>query len=111
MLFGITTYEEFRIDCEDFLRNKRYIIWSKEHPNTIRLRELNRISNATYETFRADIENEDPEISGNTILGLIKVASYLLKNQIQKLEADFVKEGGLRERMTRARIKSRNQDH
>jgi len=33
---------------------------------------------------------------------------YLLDQQIRKLEQDFLNEGGLRERMTRARIETRN---
>ena len=44
------------------------------------------------------------KISANVIIGLIKVTSYLLDRQIARLERDFVKEGGLRERMTRARL-------
>ncbi|HZI31295.1 MAG TPA: four helix bundle suffix domain-containing protein, partial [Candidatus Binatia bacterium] len=33
--------------------------------------------------------------------------SYLLDQQIRRLEQDFVKAGGLRERMTRARLNYR----
>lgn len=42
------------------------------------------------------------------LIGLIKINSYLLSRQIKKLEEEFVKQGGLRERMTQARIKYRN---
>jgi four helix bundle suffix protein len=38
------------------------------------------------------------------IIGLIKVTTYLLDQQIKRLENDFLKDGGLREKMTRARI-------
>ena len=34
-------------------------------------------------------------------------ANYLLDRQLRRLEQDFLKEGGLRERMTRARLQSR----
>ena len=71
------------------------------------LRELNRLPDATYETFRKGIENPDPAICANVILGLIKVTSALLYRQIQHLETAFVTEGGLRERMTRARLTER----
>lgn len=40
---------------------------------------------------------------------LIKVTNYLLDQQIRKLEKDFLAEGGLRERMTRARIEARDE--
>jgi restriction system protein len=33
--------------------------------------------------------------------------SWLLKQQLNKLESDFLKNGGLRERMTRARLSGR----
>jgi four helix bundle suffix protein len=39
---------------------------------------------------------------------LINIASYLLARQIKALEKDFLENGGLRERMTKARIESRN---
>jgi len=65
------------------------------------------LPDATYETFRKGIENPDPAIGTNVIIGLIRVTSYLLDRQIQHLEKAFVEEGGLRERMTRARLAER----
>jgi four helix bundle suffix protein len=41
------------------------------------------------------------------IIGLIKVTTYLLDRQLRQLEQTFVKEGGLSERMIRARHKQR----
>jgi four helix bundle suffix protein len=38
---------------------------------------------------------------------LIHQANYLLDQQIRRLEQDFLKKGGLRERMTKARLESR----
>jgi four helix bundle suffix protein len=38
---------------------------------------------------------------------LNKVASYLLDQQIRRLERAFVEHGGLRERMTQARLRNR----
>ena len=81
--------------------------WPKDHAFTLRLQKLNRIPGATYETFRKGIENSDPAICANVIIGLIRVTSYLLDRQLQHLEHAFVKEGGLRERMTRARLEER----
>ena len=34
--------------------------------------------------------------------------TYLLSKQVQRLEKDFLEEGGLRERMTKSRIENRN---
>ena len=64
--------------------------------------------NPRYETFKKGIENENPEICANVMIGLIRLVSYLLYNQIKSLEQSFLKEGGLRERMTKARIELRN---
>ena len=99
--------EELLIDYEDFLRTNKLPIWDKNHRLVARLRELNKIPDGNYETFRKAIENECPEICANAMIGIIKVASYLLSQQIKSLEEAFLKEGGLRERMTKARIENR----
>ncbi len=99
--------EELLIDYRDFLRTRKLEEWSINHRFTKRLRELNRIPNSNYETFRKGIENTDMAICANVIIGLIKTTNYLLDQQIRKLEQDFLKEGGLRERMTKARIEYR----
>jgi four helix bundle suffix protein len=69
-----------------------------------------RTPDANYDTFRKAIENPEPEIRANAMIGLNKITSYLLNNQIKALEAAFLNEGGLRERMTAARINKRNKD-
>jgi four helix bundle suffix protein len=99
--------EELKIDFQDFLRTNKLPIWDKEHRLVARLRELNKIPNATYETFRKGIENESPEICANVMIGLISVVSYLLSKQIKALEIAFMNEGGLKEKMTKARIERR----
>lgn len=102
--------EELLIDYEDFLRTNKLPKWDKEHKLVARLRELNKIPNANYEIFKKAIENESPEICANVMIGLIKVVSYLLAKQIKALEEAFIKEGGLKERMTKARLNQRNKD-
>jgi four helix bundle suffix protein len=99
--------EELLADYHDFLRVRGLNEWPKDHPYARRLRELNRTPNATYEDFRKGIENPDPAISANVIIGLIQVTNYLLDQQIRSLEETFLKEGGLRERMTHARLRER----
>jgi len=100
--------EELQIDYEDFLRTSKLPIWDKDHRLVARLRELNKSTpNPTYETFKKAIEHESPEICANTMITLIKITTYLLKQQMKQLEAAFISEGGLRERMTRARLEER----
>lgn len=100
--------DELLNDYKDFLRTNKFKEWEKNHPYVARLRELNKVPNGNYETFRKGIENKNPEICANVLIGLIMVANYLLANQLKQLEKAFLSEGGLRERMTRARLQQRN---
>ncbi|MES1245506.1 MAG: four helix bundle suffix domain-containing protein [Acidobacteriota bacterium] len=99
--------EELLADYRDFLRTRRLEEWPAEHVYARRLRELNRVPNATYATFRKGIENPDPAIAANVIIGLIQVTNFLLDRQLRQLEKAFIEEGGLRERMTRVRLEGR----
>lgn len=99
--------EELLEDYRDFLRVRGLEEWHREHTFAKRLRELNRQPAADYETFRKGIEHHDPAIAANVIIGLIKVTTYLLDRQLNQLERAFVEEGGLSERMTRARLAER----
>jgi four helix bundle suffix protein len=99
--------EELREDYRDFLRLGGFEEWDKNHPYAKRLSVLARTPGAHYETFRKAVEHADPAIAANAILGLIKITTYLLDQQLRQLEKAFVKEGGLRERMTRARLNER----
>ena len=58
-------------------------------------------------TFRF-CETRPAEVVANIAICLIHQANYLLDRQIKRLEQDFLKEGGLRERMTRARLQVRD---
>ena len=101
--------EELLIDYEDFLRTQKLPIWAKDHRLVARLRELNTSTpKPTYTTFAKAIEHDSPEICANTMISLIRICTYLLKQQIKQLETAFVKEGGLKERMFKARLEERN---
>lgn len=99
--------KELLEDYRDFMRNHKITEWPADHPYAQRLRRLNRTPGANYETFKKGVEHPDPAICANVIAGLIKVTCYLLERQLRRLEQDFLKEGGLRERMTRARLAER----
>lgn len=53
------------------------------------------------------METRSPEVVANIVICLIHQANYLLDRQLRQLEQTFVEEGGLRERMTRARLRQR----
>lgn len=102
--------EELMLDYEDFLRTNKLTQWGNNHKLSLRFSELNRTDNATYQTYIKAIENPDPEICANSLRCLTNIVIYLLNQQIKTLEKEFVQQGGLRERMTKARIEHRNKN-
>ena len=100
--------EELLADYQDFLRVRKMELWDKNHPQAQAVRKLGYGSNVTYATYKNYLESSLPEVVANTIICLVHQANYLLDQQIRSLEDAFVKEGGLRERMTRARLAERN---
>ena len=100
--------EELLIDYQDYLRTNRLKLWEKDHKLTLRFRELNKTPNANYKTYIKAIEHIESEICANSMICLIKIVTWLLSQQIKSLEIAFINEGGLRERMTKARIDKRN---
>jgi len=103
--------EELLEDYRDFLRPRRLAEWETNHPYARRLSELCRVPNPVYATFQKGIEHPDPAIVANVMIGLTRVAIHLLTRQLKHLESAFIKEGGLRERMTRARLSERATPH
>ena len=98
-------------DYQDFLRVRDFKLWEKDSKEARYVRQLGHGSHVTYESFREFIESRPPEIVANIAICLIHQANYLLDQQKRRLEQDFLKEGGLRERMTRARLESRKAPH
>jgi len=100
--------EELLADYRDFLRVRDHVIWEKDSKEAQYVRKLGTRSNATYETYREFCETRPCEVVANIALCLIHQTNYLLDQQIRRLEKDFIREGGIRERMTRARLQQRN---
>ena len=99
--------EELLEDYRDFLRVRDLAIWEKDSLEARYVRGLGHRQHVTYETYREFVETRPAEVVANIATCLIHQANYLLDRQIQRLEQDFLKEGGLRERMTRARLQAR----
>jgi restriction system protein len=98
-------------DYLDFLRLRHLPIWDKDRPEALAIRRLAKPGEeVSYETYRANIESEDAEIVGNTMICLIVQTCYLLDRQIRQQEQDFLKHGGIRERMTKARLAARAEE-
>jgi four helix bundle suffix protein len=103
--------EELLADYRDFLRVRDLRLWDKDSPEALFVRKLATKPNGTYETYRTYVETRPPQTVSNIAICLIHQANYLLDHQLRRMEQDFVKEGGLRERMTRARIDYRNRNN
>jgi four helix bundle suffix protein len=99
--------EELLADYQDFLRVRGFPAWAKDSREALHVRKLGRDPGSTYETFRPFLETRPPEVVANIILCLIHQANFLLDRQIRQLEQDFLRDGGLRERMTRCRLDAR----
>jgi four helix bundle suffix protein len=99
--------EELLADYEDFLRVRNAPVWEKSSKEAQYVRKLGARPAVAYSDFRQFCETRPGEVVANIALCLIHQANYLLDRQIRRLEEDFLTEGGLRERMTRARLASR----
>jgi four helix bundle suffix protein len=123
--------EELLTDYCDFLRTGGLRLWEKGSREAVFVRRLGRARHGTngtsgtagtyenhgshvshqshesYETYKPFLETRPPEVVANVIICLIHQANYLLDRQLAQLEKAFIKEGGLRERMTRVRLDER----
>jgi four helix bundle suffix protein len=99
--------EELLKDYQDFLRVRDFVLWKKDSKEALFVRKLGREPDETYETYREFCETRSGEVVANIAICLIHQANYLLDQQIRRMEMDFIKEGGLRERMTRVRLRER----
>jgi four helix bundle suffix protein len=104
---GRSSLEELLKDYQDFLRVRDLVMWDKDSKEALFVRKLGRHPDETFETYREFSETRSAEVVANIAICLIHQANYLLNQQIRRLERDFIKEGGLRERMTRVRLQER----
>ncbi len=105
-LFSVAraSLEELLGDYCDFLRVRALLIWEKESRQARFVRRLGTKADLNYEDYREFCETRPAEVVANIGICLMHQTNFLLDRQIRRLERDFVREGGLRERMTRARL-------
>ena len=116
--------EELLLDYEDFLRQRRLQQWEKSDPNALAVRgkyqeyprEWFRESDGSDRSDKSDeierldpygIAEASPAAAANTLICLVNQAIYLLKRQIEKLERDFIEQGGFTEKLYRVRKERR----
>jgi four helix bundle suffix protein len=110
-LIGVAraSLDELLNDYGDLLRVRDLPIWEKESREARFVRRLGSDPDATYERYREFCESRSIWVVANIAICVIHQTNYLVDQQIRRLERDFVKEGGLRERMTRARRHHRDE--
>jgi four helix bundle suffix protein len=99
--------EELLEDYCDFLRVRDLPLWDKDGCEARRVRELGTYVPLSFSLFREVTESGSAEVVANTVICLIHQANYLIDRQLRGLEGRFLRNGGLRERMARARQEER----
>ena len=100
--------EELLLDYEDFLRQRGLRLWPKDAPETLAVRKKYQAdgSDKSDESDRSDpysIATAPAEVAANTLICLVNQASFLLRRQLQRLEENFLTEGGFTERLYQQR--------
>lgn len=100
---------ELREDYEDQLRCRNLQLWDKTHA---RYKAMVDYCFATHsvEGFRSYYERWDVETFCNTAITLIHQADRGMLNYLGRIEQSFLENGGIREQMTRSRVRFREQN-
>ena len=100
--------EELLEDYRDYLRVNNAAQWDRNSEEALFVRQLGAREGVDYEAFREYFDTRPAEVVANILICLIHQANYLLDQQLRRQERDFLEQGGLRERMTRARLDARD---
>ncbi len=100
--------QELLVDYEDYLRVRGLQQWAQDDPRFHQARKACAEHNDPGYYTVAAAERSDETIANIAII-LIHQTDYLLYKLIERLKEDFIKKGGIREEMTRARLEYRNQ--
>jgi four helix bundle suffix protein len=109
-LMGVAraSMQETQLDYEDFLRTRHLEQWAIDDPRTRKIQEYSKTHNRP-EDYMTDIEKRSPEALCNIAITLIHQFDNMMSRLLDRLQKDFVEEGGIRERMTAARLGDRNE--
>ena len=93
--------QELLVDYEDFLRVRGLKQWQ---PDDARLAQTKRAcaANNDSEYYRKAMPERSAETIANIAITLIHQTDWLLNKLIEKLEIQFVENGGVKEQMTKA---------
>lgn len=95
--------QELLLDYEDYLRVRNLSLWDINSEKAIQARRVCARHNDSAFYRKAIVERSDETIC-NIAITLIHQADMLLRNYIERLQADFLQNGGIKEQMHRARL-------
>ena len=95
--------DELLVDYEDFLRVRKLLLWEKDSREAQFVRKKGADKTAGRDYFLNLARTRPPEVIANMAICLIFQAKFLLMRQLEFLEGKFLREGGMRERMSRMR--------
>jgi four helix bundle suffix protein len=118
--------EEFLLDYEDYLRQRRLPEWDKNSPDARAVRSVHQSApsdksdqsqdfrrhyrqaqdalNARYSRW---LDSDDPAVCANALICLIHQANFLLDQTLRELGEKFVEEGGFTEHLATLRAARR----
>lgn len=94
-------------DYIDYLRTRGLEQWAVNDPRTKQIQEYSKKHNRP-EDYTTDIDKRSPEALCNIAITLIHQFDNMMGKLLDRLQKDFVELGGIRERMTAARLGYRN---
>lgn len=101
--------QELLVDYEDYLRVRGMLQWPmNDERNVLARRVCGQHNDSAF--YREAIKVRSCETIANIAITLIHQADVLLRRLIERAQVDFLKEGGIREQMTRNRIEYRNRN-
>lgn len=95
--------DELLADYEDFLRVRGFPVWEKDSRESLFVRKKGADKCLARDYFLELAQTRPPEVVANMAICLIFQAKYLLMRQLRFLEGKFLREGGMRKRMSRMR--------
>lgn len=99
--------QELLEDYQDYIKSHKLAQWTKEHPRFDAMLSYCRSHNQ-LEDYEAFFDRWNDEEFANTAITLCRMVDKMMVTYQKKKEDEFIKEGGLRERMTTARLGFRN---
>ena len=98
--------KELREDYEDYITSRKLTRWGTKHPRYDTMLKFCRKHNK-WEDYEPYVNKWNDEEIANICLTLCHMVDKMMMTYQEKLEKDFVTQGGIRERMTAARMKYR----